>query len=65
MADGEFDPERIFGALCTADVRFVLIGGLAVPSLADVIRSKTAADREKDRRALPRLRELLEVTHDA
>ena len=33
-----------------------------VASLADVIRSKTAADREKDRRALPRLHELLERT---
>ena len=33
---------------------------IRVASLADVIRSKTAADREKDRRALPRLRELLD-----
>ena len=33
-----------------------------VASLADVIRSKSAADREKDRRALPRLHELLERT---
>lgn len=32
---------------------------LLVASLADVIRSKAAADREKDRRALPRLRALL------
>lgn len=31
-----------------------------VASLADVIRSKSAADREKDRRALPRLYDLLE-----
>ena len=35
---------------------------ILVASLADVIRSKSAADREKDRRALPRLRELLERT---
>lgn len=35
---------------------------LLVASLADVIRSKSAADRDKDRRALPRLRELLEMT---
>ena len=35
---------------------------ILVASLADVIRSKCAADREKDRRALPRLRELLERT---
>ena len=33
-----------------------------VASLADVIRSKSAADREKDRQALPRLRELLDRT---
>lgn len=33
---------------------------IRVASLADVIRSKAAADREKDRRALPRLRELLD-----
>ncbi len=32
---------------------------IAVASLSDVIRSKTAADREKDRQALPRLRQLL------
>ncbi len=35
---------------------------LLVASLADVIRSKSAADRDKDRRALPRLRELLDIT---
>ena len=35
---------------------------LLVASLADVIRSKSAADREKDRLALPRLQELLERT---
>jgi hypothetical protein len=33
-------------------------------SLADVIRSKQAADREKDRLALPRLRRLLERTQE-
>ena len=32
---------------------------ILVASLADVIRSKDAAGRDKDRRALPRLRELL------
>lgn len=39
-------------------------GGITilVASLADVIRSKAAADREKDRLALPRLRSLLERT---
>ena len=36
-----------------------------VASLADVIRSKGAADREKDRLALPRLHELLERTSAA
>ena len=34
---------------------------LLVASLADVIRSKSAADRDKDRRALPRLRELMNM----
>ena len=40
------------------------VGGatILVASLADIIRSKAAADREKDRRALPRLRLLLERT---
>jgi hypothetical protein len=33
---------------------------IRVASLADVIRSKEAADREKDRLALPRLRRLLD-----
>ncbi|MEX0657996.1 MAG: hypothetical protein WD080_02585 [Egibacteraceae bacterium] len=38
------------------------IGGLEVPvaSLADIIRSKEAASRDKDHRALPVLRQLLE-----
>lgn len=36
-----------------------------VASLADVIRSKSAADREKDRQALPRLRALLDRTSGA
>lgn len=48
VADGDFDPERILSALSDAEVRYVLIGGMA--------------DREKDRRALPRLRSLLERT---
>ena len=38
---------------------------ILVASLADVIRSKSAADREKDRLALPRLHELLERTSAA
>ncbi len=38
---------------------------LLVASLADVIRSKAAADRDKDRRALPRLRALLARRHGA
>lgn len=33
---------------------------ILVASLADIIRSKAAADREKDRRVLPRLRALLD-----
>lgn len=35
---------------------------LNVASLADIVRSKQAADREKDRLALPMLRRLLEQT---
>ena len=31
---------------------------ILVASLPDIVRSKEAADREKDRRALPRLRRL-------
>jgi hypothetical protein len=38
---------------------FAAITGLAA-SLADIIRSKEAAGREKDRLALPRLRRLLD-----
>ena len=38
---------------------------ILVASLADVIRSKSAAGREKDRLALPRLHELLERTSAA
>lgn len=36
---------------------------ILVASLADVIRSKEAANREKDRTALPRLRRLRDRTH--
>lgn len=44
------------------DRRWVLVGDIQVPvaSLADVIRSKEAADRERDRAILPVLREMLE-----
>ena len=43
------------------DARSMTIGGVAVPvaSLADVIRSKEAAGRARDRAVLPGLRELL------
>jgi predicted nucleotidyltransferase len=46
------------------DARRVSVRGIAVPvaSLADVIRSKEAAGREKDRPVLPVLRRLLEET---
>ena len=37
---------------------------ILVASLADVIRSKEAAGREKDRLALPRLRRLLDRIHE-
>jgi predicted nucleotidyltransferase len=44
------------------DLRTVTVNGIDVPvaSLADVIRSKEAADRERDRAILPVLREMLE-----
>ena len=47
-----------------ADARPVTLGGVDVPvaSLADVIRSKEAAGRDRDRAVLPILRELLEQT---
>ena len=51
MAEGEFDPVRMLSALHGAGVRFVLIGGM-----------KEAANREKDRMALPRLRRLRDRT---
>ncbi len=38
---------------------------IMVASLGDVIRSKEAAGREKDRLALPRLRRLLDRLRDA
>lgn len=46
------------------DATVIDIAGLSIPvaSLSDVIRSKDAADRPKDRQALPRLRALLERT---
>ncbi len=46
------------------DVRPVVVRGIEVPvaSLADVIRSKEAAGRDKDRLVLPVLRRLLEET---
>jgi len=44
------------------DIRTMKIRGVDVPvaSLADVVRSKEAADRERDRAILPLLREMLE-----
>lgn len=46
------------------DARPVVVRGIAVPvaSLADVIRSKEAAGRDKDRLVLPVLRRILEET---
>jgi len=48
------------------DLRAVTVRGIDVPvaSLADVIRSKEAADRERDRAILPLLREMLERQRD-
>ena len=39
-------------------------GSVTVASLADVIRSKEAADRPRDRAALPGLRALLSVARE-
>ena len=52
-----------YGELVSSAQRFDL-EGLIVPvaSLADIIRSKESADREKDRQALPTLRTLLSRT---
>ena len=49
-----------YGSLAAEAIR-LRIGGVevAIASLADIVRSKDAADRPKDRRALPVLRELL------
>ena len=54
--EGFEDLKKDAVAICATGV------SLLVASLADVIRSKSAADRDKDRRALPRLRELLDMT---
>lgn len=62
--DIAFEPAGTGGYvdLATRAVRFDLGEGLevAVASLPDIIRSKEAADRPKDRAALPTLRLLLE-----
>ena len=55
--EGYHDLKRDALTLEAAADTFVLVA-----SLPDVIRSKSAADREKDRAALPRLRDLLERT---
>lgn len=58
-----FVPEGTGGYddLASGAIRYELAKGLSVSvaSLADIIRSKSAADREKDRAALPTLRALL------
>ena len=55
------DGTRGHDDLAAGAVRYELAEGLnvSVASLADIIRSKGAADREKDRAALPALRALL------
>jgi hypothetical protein len=61
--DLSFEPAGTGGyaQLFTRSVEYDLGGGLHVPvaSLEDIIRSKEAANREKDRQALPTLRLLL------
>ena len=59
----EFRPEAILNLTTPAGALEAAEGvTILVASLADVIPSKSAADREKDRRALPRLHDLLERT---
>ena len=62
--DISFTPDGTdgFGDLRRAAVTYDVGGDVRVPvaSLLDVIRSKEAAGREKDRQALPTLRRLLE-----
>ena len=64
--DLSFEPAGTGGyeELSPRSVRYDLGDGLVVPvaSLEDIIRSKEAAGREKDRQALPTLRLLLEKT---
>jgi len=69
---GILQAAELFACLARHDVRYVLIGGLAavlhgspLPTLdADICpsadRSKEAANRPKDQRSLPVLRQLLE-----
>lgn len=62
--DLSFEPSGTGGYedLAERSVRSDLGGGLVAPvaSLEDIIRSKEAANREKDRMALPTLRLLLQ-----
>lgn len=63
----EIHYDRISGGLTFASLRSraqaVSVGGekLLVATLADIIRSKEAADRPKDRAVLPILRDTLQV----
>ena len=62
--DLSFEPSGTGGyaELSARSVEYDLGGGLVVPvaALEDIIRSKEAANREKDRQALPTLRLLLQ-----
>jgi hypothetical protein len=63
--DVTFQPSGTAGYadLARDAVRLTILGtGVDVASLADVIRSKEAAGREKDRLVLPTLRRILEET---
>jgi hypothetical protein len=64
--DLSFEPSGTGGydELSSRSIRYDLGDGLVVPvaALEDIIRSKEAANREKDRQALPTLRLLLEKT---
>lgn len=65
--DVSLDPDGTHGYPdLVRDARRTEVYGLSIPvaSLADVIRSKEAADRDRDRAVLPDLRRTLERQHE-
>lgn len=65
--DLTFEPSGTFGYedLAGSAIRLEILGGhVDVAALADVVRSKEAAGRDKDRMVLPVLRRLLDALED-